>query len=621
MRKHSLVRWLLAAALWLIWLQAGRVLFSVLFGIIYDTLFAERVPLSFTALALILLVLATLTPAWRGLWPLNERIGLLLAPGLAFLARIPLTVDSAPLRLWAGLIALAAAGRALGWLLRGSSRLTLGALVAALVADQVLRAAGATWDLSLQSGWLPVQVVWSLAGIGLTVWIWLQPRQERAEVDGISWQGALALGGLLFLETNLLGLPNGLARWAAADYAVLAPLLVLVTGLPLLGWGLWPRPLLERRVRLGLGLVLLAGLLTGARVAGWAGAIGLLLAQLAALLLLPLAVGRRTAGQGLALAGGLLLFLLLNFLLAFAFTYPYTLPVLRGSGLAIHLAAALFMGLLVVGRPTEVVAAGRERRWRSISAAALLVVVLVVGWSALPRPAQPLAAERPLRIAQYNIHYGYDTDWHLSLARQAETIAASGADVVSLQEVDTGRITSYSIDDAYWLGRRLGMVPVYLPTVEKLTGVVLLVRPPLLATSFELLPSAEEQTGIVHARLRWGEQPVDAFGAWLGLSEAERAQQIKAALEFIQRTAPSGPATFGGDFNSEPGSPVYQAIAAAGFSDPFRALGLGDVPTDPAVEPAQRIDFIWLRGLRPTAAGVPESLASDHRLVWVEAEP
>jgi endonuclease/exonuclease/phosphatase (EEP) superfamily protein YafD len=58
----------------------------------------------------------------------------------------------------------------------------------------------------------------------------------------------------------------------------------------------------------------------------------------------------------------------------------------------------------------------------------------------------------------------------------------------------------------------------------------------------------------------------------------------------------------------------------AGFEDPFALLGQTPPPTDPAVEPEQRIDYVWLRGLSPTRAWVADSLASDHRMVVTEVE-
>jgi endonuclease/exonuclease/phosphatase (EEP) superfamily protein YafD len=114
-----------------------------------------------------------------------------------------------------------------------------------------------------------------------------------------------------------------------------------------------------------------------------------------------------------------------------------------------------------------------------------------------------------------------------------------------------------------------------------------------------------------------GGEPVNAFAIWMGLEAEERARQLDAALPFIE--AHPGPAAFGGDFNSTPNSPVWARIEAAGFDDPFLALDLGSPPTDPAVDPDKRIDFVWLRDLVPLDARVLDSTASDHLLVVVEA--
>jgi endonuclease/exonuclease/phosphatase (EEP) superfamily protein YafD len=187
-----------------------------------------------------------------------------------------------------------------------------------------------------------------------------------------------------------------------------------------------------------------------------------------------------------------------------------------------------------------------------------------------------------------------------------------------MQEVDTGRITSYSVDDAYYLSRRLRMNVVYLSTVEHLTGIALLYRGPIAMTDKALISSLQEQTGIVHARLDFQDQSINAYGIWLGLSDEDTLTQVEEALAFIGDTES---AVFGGDFNAEYDSPEMLAVRNAGFRDPFLTLGIDPPPlTAPAIVPTSRIDFVWLRGLLPNQAWASESLASDHRMVAVEVE-
>ena len=259
-------------------------------------------------------------------------------------------------------------------------------------------------------------------------------------------------------------------------------------------------------------------------------------------------------------------------------------------------------------------AAPRGRVWPSLAAGAA-VWLLATAWAVGPRPALAPAADT-LRIATYNIHYGFNTQWNLSLEEQAQAIARSGADVVVMQEVDTGRLTSFGIDNALWLARRLGMETVYLPTVEKTTGIALLTRLKLVESGGQLLPSEEEPTGIVRGTVLLAGAPLPVHGVWLGLREEERARQLATALDFVG----NGRAVLGGDMNAEPDSPVYAGMLQAGFQDPFVVGGFRPLPTDPAVNPHKRIDYVWIRGLKPVEAQVSDSLASDHRLVVIGVE-
>ncbi len=627
MNKRHAFRAIEATAVLLFFVQAVRVLFSVLFGVIYDAVFAG--PFTLAAVVKVLLfLLALLCPLLAPRGERARRRTLFGAALVAFAARIPLTINHPDVRLVAGLFITAAGSLYLATLLRRQQRLFMPAFIAALVGDQLLRTLGHTFDLGLRPWWLPVQVVLSLALAGVAWFAWRRP--EEAAVDepearlGIA--GGLAVGAALFLETSLLNVPNAIARLSGAPYALIAPLLMLVT---LLAWltyvtGWYERLRLGERER-GIGLILLTLVCMTIGLA-WrpVAAASLLVAQLTVLLALGGAVRARgehrhcCAGLGLAL--GLVLFLLLNFAYAFAFTYAYTLPFFRGAGPPILLIATLIATLPAQRRGQPAVPAPSAAPLWQLALVSLLLafVCAAVAWPpSLPSPEPTMT----LRAATYNMHYGYNTPWQLSLEAQARTIEESGADVVFLQEVDAGRLTSYGVDDALWLARRLGMREVYLPCVEGLTGIALLSRYPLLDQGGQLLPSEEEQTGIVWAQLDTDGGPVNAFGIWLGLSPEERARQLEGALAFIEEKHEEHPgqALFGGDFNSRPDSPVYARIAGGGFVDPFIVTGTEPLPTSPAEEPKNRIDFVWVRGLQPTAAEVLASTASDHRLVVIEA--
>ena len=611
-----------ATAVFLIFYQAICVLFSVLFGVIYDALFAEIVPMTSVGLLLIVVILALLTPLAAPRRPKRQRTTLLAGAVVVFLARIPLTLNDPRLRLLGSILVIAATGIYLTTQLRRGPRQVSRALVLALVVHQVLRAAGVTWDVTLRESWWPGQIVVSLVLCLLAGWLHRRrPFKQPSTRVALGLSFSLFWGAWLFLESSLLNYPNALARWGGVEYLLMAsswPFVLLLTFLGDVFFRI-------RRRWIGgavLLVLLLAGLALGSLLSGIPACLSLIVAQMALLCLLVSCLSSRKdrqadrLGPGLSLGG--ILFLVLSFAYAFAFTYAYTLDLFRGMGLPILLLAGVLVSLPAFGLPT-VKGPLPRLSWARVlaigggSAVPILVVLLS---AAPPWQPQPVAGE-PLRVVTYNIHYGYDTDWHLSLEAQAQTIEQAGAGVVALQEVDTGRPTSYMIDDALWLARRLGMEAVYLPCVERLTGIALLSRYPILDSDTLLLPSELEQTGIIWAELDVGGTPVDAFAIWMGLKPEERARQIDAALPFI--AAHPGPAVFGGDFNSTPDSPVYARIARAGFLDPFVALQLGSPPTDPAINPVERIDFVWLRGLTPVAAQVADSTASDHRLVVIEA--
>ncbi len=615
MDRQRTIRTMEASAVLLFFIQAVRTLFSVLFGVIYDAIFTG--PLTLGAVVINVLVLAAfLAPLFaprRFAWQL-----LTLSSVLVYLARIPMTVNDPQVRLYSSLLIVAAGGLYAASLLTVAPSLLPAPLIAALAFDQLLRAWGNTFDVTLRTGWLPVQLAISAVLLVLSVRAARIRRVDTPEL-GIGLLGGLAVGGMLFLQTSLLSLPNAIARWSAWSYSALVPSLLAVTLLPLL-WAVLRPDAGEVAGRRLWGVILLllvcGGLAAGYLLTGFPAAVALLVAQLAVLLAFPSVLREtRAEGQhsGSRLAAGLLLFLVINFANAFAFTYAYTLDLFRGAGLPIFLLAGLLATLPAALRGLRLPESPEwGPAWLVVGVTAVMLALSLA--LAFPPALQMKEAGPNVRVATYNVHYGYNSDWKFYLEEMAQTIEQSGADIVAMQEVDAGRITSYCVDDALWLARRLRMGVYYLPTVEHLTGIAVLYRFPAQEAEGKLLTSRLEQTGIIRMRLRVGDDSLDAYGIWLGLEREERAVQLTEALDFIG----AGPAVFGGDFNSTPDSPVYERLAGAGFADPFIAGGFPPLPTSPSEEPQKRIDYVWIRGLRSVDAQVPESTASDHRMVVVE---
>jgi endonuclease/exonuclease/phosphatase family metal-dependent hydrolase len=604
-------------ASWIIvfFIQSLRVIFSTMFGVIYDQIFEGPISL-WLPVSNLLVILALLAPALLARRYSKQRLTTYAI--VAILVRIPLSIDDATIRYWSALFLLAAAGSFLWMMLKGLKIEFAQALVWGVLWEYLLRVLGDTFDLSLHDGSLLFVTIGALILVFITIRVHRDSGDDEVEDVGIPWSLALGLGSFLFLEMTLFALPSAGARYGSVTYAPMAVLLFIASAALLIpgGRGLFDSLFSLRRVRLVLMLLAVIGFISAYFLKGWLAASGLILAQLLIMVSIVYAIEGTTGidrPTHWRYPLGLIWMLILNFFSAFAFTYPYTLPIMRERGWMVHLVALLVLAWCVI-RPATHEQKVRFEGSRSsglIAALATLAIVIFV-W---PQAPEALPQES-LRLATWNIHYGYDDDWHTNLQEMAEVIVSEGVDVIAMQEVDTGRMTSYSSDNAYFLARRLGMQVIYLPTVEHLTGIALLYKGPRVPTDVAFLTSLQEQTGIVHAALGWGSSGLDAYGIWMGLSDEDTRRQIDEALAFI---GPASPASFGGDFNSRPEDPEIDAVRTAAFADPFDLLSVENPsPTSPAIDPQERIDFVWLRGLIPQRAWVSESLASDHRMVVVE---
>jgi len=620
---HRVLSAVETAIVWLFLLQAIRVLFSSLFGVIYDAVFDDSLNAFVVIVDIALIVLAMSTPllvrrfegqAW------TRVAAVLLVAGSRFF----ISIDDPSIHLFAAALLLAGASFYVGHVfLHEPSRLLTG-LAVGLGAEQLLRALDYTYDPSLRpEGLLLVLALGAILAL-ISPFLAREPVPSAEDQPGLN--AGLALGAGLFVQMSLLGLANAVSRWTGSTYGSIAPLLVFVTLLPVvpaargvewfLGTLLWPMSGLFAMAVVFL-CIALAAMLGGSFGAGL-----LLIAQLIFIFAFTTAVAeaRSTRGKhkaGLETSLGLILMFGFSFALAFTYTYAYTFAIFRGLGTPI-----LLLGTFVAMLPLLSVSREPEYRFGDLRPSylgLLSIALLSLFCAASARPKHPVvtAGEQNLRMATYNIHYGFGSNWVFNLDEIADTISDQHVDVAVLQEVDVGRITSFSVDQALWLSQRLGMYCVFQPTLEKLSGIALLSRRPLLEAGGQLITSSLEQTAIVHAKVDIPGNALDVYGVWLGLDIEERATQLSEALEYI---GDADPAVLGGDMNATPDSPVYARLLDAGFQDPFEDVSDHARPSGTIANSTERIDYVLLRGLTPRQTWVSNLGASDHPMVAVEVQ-
>src|SRR5690606_16026722 len=123
------------------------------------------------------------------------------------------------------------------------------------------------------------------------------------------------------------------------------------------------------------------------------------------------------------------------------------------------------------------------------------------------RAAVPPSLQRPLnpdwlRGVRLNVHSGYTQYFAQNLEAVADTLLRSGADVVLLQEVDAGRLTSGSMDQAIWLANRLNMHATFYPLDEDLRGLAILSRLDVSEAKGARLTSEGARAGVQVVRYR-----------------------------------------------------------------------------------------------------------------------
>lgn len=263
----------------------------------------------------------------------------------------------------------------------------------------------------------------------------------------------------------------------------------------------------------------------------------------------------------------------------------------------------------------------------------VLLLVMLSFLLATPASAAPRPKPVSLRVLSFNIHTGIGSDGTLDLARTAEAIRTTRADVVALQEVDVHWDARSDFRDqarelAGLLAMRVFFAPIY--DLDPLTpdaprrqyGVAVLSRFPVLHTENHEITRLSTQDpdavpapapGFAEAVVLVRGVPVHVYSTHLDYRADPAVRELQVADTLRIMSADRGPQVLLGDFNAEHDAPALAPLWTV-LTDAAPAGA-----TYPAAAPTKRIDFVTVsEGVRVRSATVPETLASDHRPVLAE---
>ncbi len=265
---------------------------------------------------------------------------------------------------------------------------------------------------------------------------------------------------------------------------------------------------------------------------------------------------------------------------------------------------------------------------KSVTALAVLFVIGTASGlllSLAPMPETP--PSETITVMTYNIYQGYTPDGLVNLEHVRNTIIGYEADLIGLQESDSGRVSSMNIDSILWLSTQLGMYSYFgPPSSEQVIGVSLLSKYPIISAKYHLLSHEELPRVMLETVVRIGSVNLSVFVVHLGLSYEDRTTQAQEVMALID-TAPS-PKILMGDFNTLPtGEPepgvegpndtIYEDLSTR-LVDAWTAAGNPLDPPEgytwPSTDPFERIDYIWIEpGLDViSCVVVSEAKGSDH---------
>jgi endonuclease/exonuclease/phosphatase family metal-dependent hydrolase len=497
------------------------------------------------------------------------------------------------------------------------------AFLLGVAADTAIHSGASTLDLSWQEGPLAAFVVLALAAVALVL-LWRQAAAIDPTTKTTSgWSRILAvaaLGPWLFMQVVIF---QNVARMAAiTGWSVPAAGLFIGIGnvIALISAAHAPR---SRRIP-GLSILVAIVFFVILLFIETDGVLGALLSAtgqiLGASLILSILVNlgwlaQKPGRMGVSAANGIgqLLFVIFIFVyyisyeLDFGFRSAAVLPV---AALLLSIAAiTVSRGLKDQTKITNNLAPA------GIAALLLLLpIILWLTWST-PEVIPPPAGNLSVRVMDYNLHNGFNTDGRLNMETLAQVIEENDADIIGLQEVSRGWVMNGSVDMIQWLSQRLDMPYVYGPTEGLQWGNAIFSRYPIASLELGSLPpeSLRLRRGYMLAEIETGAKNLQILNTHLHNvdEDSETRQEQVPVLIDVWNGAPR--TLLVGDLNATPDSVEMIMLAEAGLSDVGGIIGPDPGYTFYSADLDSRIDYFWTSpDLVPALYAVRQTTASDH---------
>jgi endonuclease/exonuclease/phosphatase family metal-dependent hydrolase len=549
-------------------------------------------------------------------WPLG--VVLLLAGRLLLQAS-----DGGPLQFAASSIAVVGAGIAFGVIgaAAPSGRQARIAVLLGIVGSVVIHTGLGTTDLVWRDG--PAAWATLIVLLGATLIAARDGREvlnaEHAVVPGPAWPWWL-MGPVLVLLGVLTAPPGRIVTATEWPDVLTVSTVIVAHGAAIMAAisARWFGPAVAGATGAGLVLFGTAGSLQAASIIAVAAqvllAVGLGLI-VGAMARADAEVGARR--RSIAAAGFPLAFVLVGFL--YYAGYDLVLPFPRRAVLLVTSAIVAGAGLYIA--TAEVRPALRERgtarQVMAVAAATAATAGVAAALVVSPAPMVPApdAPGEEIGITLYNIHMGFDPEGRMSLGEIGDVLDATDADIVVLNEVDRGWLTTGSREPLQMLQERLGMPYVFAPAADEIWGNAVFSRYPITEVSIERLPRGRDamaRSQLIVVMEVEPERRVALIATHLSHVDVQgdtRLPQARAVAGTLARLQERGvPVIVAGDLNAQPDD-----AELATFGDVARSAIPQSNPTFPSTAPEVQIDHILVtQELDVVGFDVPQSQASDH---------